>query len=82
MMVRTSATELARERLYLTAVDPGWVSLEFAETTAQVKRENGEVPPLTASDSTARILDPIFMAFNGEEPIYGVLLKDYQPVPW
>jgi NAD(P)-dependent dehydrogenase (short-subunit alcohol dehydrogenase family) len=82
MLVRTTAEELARDRVHLTAVDPGWVSLEFAEPVAREREANGVVPPLDAVDAAARVLDPVFTALNGAEPASGVLLKDYQPVDW
>jgi NAD(P)-dependent dehydrogenase (short-subunit alcohol dehydrogenase family) len=82
MMVRTSAPELARRRVHLSAVDPGWVSLEFANSAARAKEADGIVPPLDAVDAAARVLDPVFSAINGAVPVSGVLLKDYQPVAW
>jgi NAD(P)-dependent dehydrogenase (short-subunit alcohol dehydrogenase family) len=82
MLVRTAAADLARERIHLTAVDPGWVSLEFAEPAARELEASGTRPPLDTVDSAARILDPVFSALNGAEPMQGVLLKDYQPAAW
>ena len=30
----------------------------------------------------ARIVDPILSAVNGETPVHGRFLKDYQPCEW
>jgi NAD(P)-dependent dehydrogenase (short-subunit alcohol dehydrogenase family) len=72
MLTRTSAPELARDGIYMVSVDPGWMSHE-ADPTFH--------PPLHALDSAARLLHPIAQGLAGE-PLYGVLLKDFVPVPW
>jgi NAD(P)-dependent dehydrogenase (short-subunit alcohol dehydrogenase family) len=82
MLVRTVAEDLARQRIYLTAVDPGWVSQEFAEPLARDREASGFAPPLDAVEAAARVLDPVFSALAGSSPVHGVLLKDYQPVAW
>jgi NAD(P)-dependent dehydrogenase (short-subunit alcohol dehydrogenase family) len=82
MLVRTSAADLARDRIYLNAVDPGWVSVEFAEPKARRMAEDGFEPPLDAADAAGRVLDPVFSAVNGAEPLSGAYLKDYRPADW
>jgi NAD(P)-dependent dehydrogenase (short-subunit alcohol dehydrogenase family) len=79
MLVRTSAAECATDRVYLTAVDPGWFSVQQAAPAAA--RLAGRVP-LDAIDAAARILDPVFSGVSNGRPAFGVLFKDYREVPW
>jgi NAD(P)-dependent dehydrogenase (short-subunit alcohol dehydrogenase family) len=72
MLTRTSAPELAQDGIYMVSVDPGWMSHPNDPTFC---------PPLQADDSAARILHPIAQGLAGE-PLYGMLLKDFVPVPW
>jgi NAD(P)-dependent dehydrogenase (short-subunit alcohol dehydrogenase family) len=62
MMTRTSAAELAtRDRVYMTAVDTGWINDENprarAARTADVHHFQ---TPLDEVDAAARVLHPIF----------------------
>lgn len=81
MITRTSAGPYATRGIYMTSVDPGWMSHEGP--AAQVKRayDAGFHPPLTAADSAARVLDPILRGIGGK-PVHGVLLKDFRVSPW
>lgn len=82
MLTLSVGEELARERVYVTSVDPGWISAQnpFAQDAAQ--RADGFAPPLDDDDAAARVLDPILRHKNGEAPLYGVLLKDYAVAEW
>lgn len=79
MLVRTSAPECAADRVFLTAVDPGWFSVQ--QPAGAAERLAGRVP-LDAVDAAARVLDPVFAAVAGAPPASGVLFKDYREVPW
>lgn len=79
MLTRTSADDLVDDGIYLTSVDPGWVSRE-----GRWMHEESRPPeplPLTLSDAAARVLHPIAEGVAGR-PVYGVLLKDFVAVPW
>jgi NAD(P)-dependent dehydrogenase (short-subunit alcohol dehydrogenase family) len=83
MLTRTSGADYARSKIFMTAVDTGWITNEnpFQKTTRM--RENGFVPPLDAVDGAARIYDPIVCGITqSDTPQYGVFLKDYVPYPW
>jgi NAD(P)-dependent dehydrogenase (short-subunit alcohol dehydrogenase family) len=82
MMVRTSAAEFATDRIFLTAVDPGWFSVQAAAPGAERFAATGGRIPLDASDAAARILDPVFTGIETGRPVSGVLFKDYREVAW
>ncbi|MBP3959851.1 SDR family oxidoreductase [Gemmata sp. G18] len=82
MMVRTSAPEFAADRVFLTAVDPGWFSVQSAAPAAERFAATGGRVPLDATDAAARILDPVFTGIESGQPASGVLFKDYRLVPW
>jgi NAD(P)-dependent dehydrogenase (short-subunit alcohol dehydrogenase family) len=82
MLVRTSAAELAAERVFLTAVDPGWFSIQQAAPRAEALAAAGVQTPLDAVDAAARILAPVFDGITHGAPAHGVLFKDYQVAAW
>ena len=82
MLVRTSAADFAASaNILLTAVDTGWVTDEFAKTDAA---RGVDHPPLDEIDGAARVLHPVFAAYNpaGPKRYSGVFLKDYAPASW
>ncbi len=81
MMVRTSAEEFAAERVFLTAVDPGWFSVQAAMPVAERYATHGRIP-LDAIDAASRILDPVYTGIATGTPAFGVLFKDYCVVTW
>lgn len=82
MLTHTIAEDFARERIFVHAVDPGWVSAQnpFAQDAAM--RARGFAPPLDDQDGAARVLDPVVRRKRGEPVEHGVLLKDYAVAPW
>ncbi|QJX00412.1 SDR family oxidoreductase [Frigoriglobus tundricola] len=82
MMVRTSAAEFAADRVFLTAVDPGWFSVQAAAPPADRFAASGGRIPLDAVDAAARILDPVFTGIETGRPASGVLFKDYHEAAW
>jgi len=83
MLVRTSATDYARDAIYLNAVDTGWVTDEDpAHLAARKAREHRFSPPLDIVDGAARIVDPIFDGFLTGRHRCGFFFKDYAPTPW
>ncbi len=82
MMTRTSATDYARDGIFMNAVDTGWVTDEDPAIHAVRKAEMGFQPPLDIVDGAARICDPVFVGqLTGEHP-YGQFFKDYKSAPW
>ncbi len=81
MLVRTSASDLAQESIYMNAVDTGWVTDENPYPRKQHIRERGFHPPLDVVDGAARVYQPIRVGANGE-PVWGSFLKNYKPSEW
>ena len=89
MMTRTSAADLARECIFMTAVDTGWINLEQPlEVAARITAEHNFQTPLDEIDAAARVLDPILSplaaAQHGQPccPPFGAFLKDYFASEW
>lgn len=81
MLTRTSAGELAKHGILMTAVDTGWITDERPHPTKVRLAEEGFHAPLDLVDGAARVYDPIVRGEAGED-VYGVFLKDYRPAGW
>ena len=96
MMTRTSAADLARKhRIFMTAVDTGWINDEkpLHQAHAHAQAANFQTP-IDEVDAAARILDPVFSAeerIAGTEPAagstnptpaFGKFFKDYHETEW
>ena len=87
MMTRTAAEDLKKNhRIYMNAVDTGWINdenpLDRANKTA---KNNLFQTPIDEIDAAARILDPIFSGVTAGregEKISGAFLKDYKTTEW
>lgn len=79
MMTLTLAKELKRDRIFVTSVDPGWVSNQYPD---QARPPSAIQIPLDFHDAAARICDPIYEGKDAEKPMTGVFLKDFQPIDW
>ncbi|MEY4616802.1 MAG: hypothetical protein RJB66_1762 [Pseudomonadota bacterium] len=83
MLTHTSASDLAKDGIYMNAVDTGWVT---DEDPAQLSQKNQAThdfqPPLDIVDGAARICDPFFYGMNSGHHWCGKFLKDYQPIDW
>ena len=83
MMTRTSASDYAKDGIFMNSVDTGWVTDEDPLYLAQRKTEDcGFHPPLDIVDGAARIVDPIFDGINTGRHVWGQFLKDYKPTAW
>ena len=84
MMTRTSGEDYARDRIYMTSVDTGWVTDENPmPKRTRNQEERGFFAPLDIMDGMARIYHPIAQGVTSEEePSFGVFLKDFVPCPW
>ena len=83
MMTRTCGADLAsRLRIYMTAVDTGWINDENPAPKAYRTAQTGFQTPIDEVDAAARILHPVFDGIVCETPLSGVFLKDYGETEW
>ncbi len=82
MLTYTVAVEYARDRIFVTSVDPGWVSYQAPEGAGQAGQASQPRLPLDLVDAVARVCDPIFVGLTTGQSRYGVLLKDYAEAAW
>lgn len=83
MMTHTSASDFAKDGIYMNAVDTGWVTDEDPAQLSQYKEEVHDFqPPLDIVDGAARILDPLFDGILTGKHWCGQFLKDYFPIDW
>lgn len=78
MMTLTMAREYKKDRIFITSVDPGWVSDQIPNKP----NKSAIQLPLDLHDAAARICDPIYVGKEAEKPVTGLFFKDYQPVDW
>lgn len=83
MMTHTSAKDLARDGIYMNAVDTGWVTDEDPANISVMKQEEHDFhPPLDIVDGAARVCDPFFDGIATGKHRCGEFLKDYNPTDW
>jgi NAD(P)-dependent dehydrogenase (short-subunit alcohol dehydrogenase family) len=83
MLTHTAAGDLAKQGIFMNAVDTGWVTDEDPAALAKKKQEDQDFqPPLDIVDGAARVLDPLFDGINTGRHWAGKFLKDYFPIDW
>jgi len=83
MLTHTSAEDLARDGIYMNAVDTGWVTDEDPVELSRLKQDVHDFqPPLDIVDGAARICDPFFDGILTGRHWCGKFLKDYFPIDW
>lgn len=83
MMTHTSASDFAKDGIYMNAVDTGWVTDEDPAELSKSKQEIHDFqPPLDIVDGAARVMDPLFDGINTGKHWCGKFLKDYRPIDW
>jgi len=83
MMTHTSAEDLAKDGIFMNAVDTGWVTDEDPAELSQYKQQVHDFqPPLDIVDGAARVCDPFFDGIATGKHWCGKFLKDYFPIEW
>ena len=83
MLTHTAAGDLAKQGIFINAVDTGWVTDEDPAAMAKMKQEVYDFqPPLDIVDGAARVMDPLFDGINTGKHWAGQFLKDYFPIAW
>jgi NAD(P)-dependent dehydrogenase (short-subunit alcohol dehydrogenase family) len=83
MMTHTAASDLAKDGIFMNAVDTGWVTDEDPAELAKRKQQVHDFqPPLDIVDGAARICDPFIDGINTGKHWSGQFLKDYFPISW
>jgi NAD(P)-dependent dehydrogenase (short-subunit alcohol dehydrogenase family) len=81
-MTRTCAKEYARHRIFMNAVDPGWISFQQPLPQVLEMEEKGMKLPLDLEDGAARIYDLIYLGETEKQYPFGKLFKNYQEATW
>jgi hypothetical protein len=83
MLTHTSASDLAKDGIFMNAVDTGWVTDEDPAELSKHKQEVYDFqPPLDIVDGAARVCDPFIDGINTGKHWSGQFLKDYFPISW
>jgi NAD(P)-dependent dehydrogenase (short-subunit alcohol dehydrogenase family) len=83
MMTHTSASDFAKDGIFMNAVDTGWVTDEDPAELSNYKQAVHDFqPPLDIVDGAARICDPFIDGINSGKHWCGQFLKDYMPIDW
>ncbi|MDH4200620.1 MAG: SDR family oxidoreductase [Spirochaetia bacterium] len=83
MLTHTSASDFAKDGIFMNAVDTGWVTDEDPAHLSQQKQEQHDFqPPLDIVDGAARVCDPFFSGILTGNHFYGKFLKDYNCIDW
>ena len=83
MMTHTSASDFAKDGIFMNAVDTGWVTDEDPAEISDYKKDVHDFqPPLDIVDGAARICDPFIDGINSGKHWCGQFLKDYKPIDW
>ena len=81
-MTRTCASEYAQQSIFMNAVDSGWVSFQQPYPDVEAMKHQGVKLRLDATDSAARICDPICMGSTEQKYFQSKLFRNYREISW
>ncbi|MEO1167030.1 MAG: SDR family oxidoreductase, partial [Chloroflexota bacterium] len=64
MLTHSTAPDYETDNIYITSVDPGWVSDQLPHTNDEDRTSNLQKLPIDLADAAARVCDPIFVGVN------------------
>ena len=92
MMTRTSAQDYAKDKIFMTAVDTGWINDENpVHIAVKIAAKYNFQTPLDEVDAASRVIDPIFAPLAEKQqnpnnkdirPSFGFFLKDFVKCEW
>lgn len=82
MLTYSAGADYAESGIYMTSVDPGWVSDQSAYVSDEDRAHKLSLIPLDHHDGASRICDPIFMGINEQDYVFARFLKDYAIHAW
>lgn len=83
MLTHSAAGGLAKDGIFMNAVDTGWVTDEDPAALVALKQHRHDFqPPLDIVDGAARVCDPFFHGILTGSHQSGKFLKDYFPIDW
>lgn len=82
MLTHSTAPDYETDNIYITSVDPGWVSDQLPHTNDEDRTSNLQKLPIDLEDAAARVCDPIFVGVNDTLLYKDVFLKDYLRADW
>lgn len=82
MLTHSTATDYKNDNIYITSVDPGWISDQMPHQDDEGREANQKLIPIDLEDAAARVCNPIFLAVNEGIFLSDVFLKDYDIVDW
>ena len=78
MLTRTCGKYFAKDNIFMTSVDTGWVT----EMVPSMILQSIRTVPLDEKDGAMRVLDPIIMGLNTGQTLHSVFLKNYKIASW
>lgn len=82
MLTHSTAPDYQEDNIYVTSVDPGWVSDQMPHSDDKGRAINQRLLPIDLEDAAARVCHPVFEALNNENILSDVFLKDYHIADW
>ncbi len=80
MMTHSLAGNYCKDRIFIYACDPGWITSQFP---AQFENNKNFVPYLTVDDGACRLCYPIYMhLYDNDIKDYGLQYKDYKVIDY
>ena len=76
-MARTCAKEYTRHRIFINAVDPGWVSFQQPHPNVETMKHEGIKLRLDSADNAAKICAPICSRIAEQKYFSSKLLRNY-----